>query len=233
MTTTGRTAVPGFGRALVVLLAVAVTFGVTGCSAGSGSTTTPTPTGSGASSATGDVVAPVKYSGTGDAVVTIAKPGGDPHEADIATFSSSGSGPFVVRALPARGKQGRPLIDSSGPYRGTVPLDLEIPRTTEALQIASTGPWQVVISALSAARRFTDRAVGTGDDVVVDDSPSASIAFLVHAGRGAFAVRTYGRGDSLVDEVGPYRRTASLSAGPLIVVVHADRAWSIRALSKG
>lgn len=169
-----------------------------------------------------------RYSGVGDSVIPIVKPGGADRPA-IAAFSHQGESNFAVWGLDASLERTDLLVNEIGDYTGRVLLDADDwNEPTRSLEITADGPWRVAITAASAAKPFSGRTVsGTGDDVVVWNG-GVSTALLTHDGASNFAVWGY-VGDwpeLLVNEIGDYSGTVRWPGAGLYEIA-ADGRWSI------
>jgi hypothetical protein len=165
---------------------------------------------------------PVVLSGSGDAVQPVTLP----DVANIATIGYSGDGNFAVWALDSDLEQVDLLVNVIGGYSGTV----LVPDETTAFEITASGPWTMEVKSLRLTRSFeANAASGVGDDVVLYPGP-AGIATISHDGDSNFAVWSYavssGRGDLLVNEIGPYSGSVRFPAAS-VVQVNANGNWSI------
>lgn len=172
------------------------------------------------------VPADTVYSGSGDSVLPVVLPDGD--GAAAATITANGARNFVVWSLDANMAQQDLLVNTIGAYQGTVGVDLTSGASTKALQIKASGAWSVTIHSLAAVREFTGNATsGTGDDVVVYRG-KAGAAALTNAGDRNFVVWSYSnRSDLAVNTIGAYSGTVIWQAGPTLVVVKSNGAWTI------
>jgi len=172
-------------------------------------------------------VTPGEYTGSGDSVVTIAKPDGQTSEA-IATISYSGDRNFIVTGLDnAYGYAGL-LVNEIGNYSGTVLLTSEMTR----LEIESSGPWTIQVKSLSQARSFSSGIIrGTGDDVLRWYGTTTRTAYITHQGESNFVVWSHQDDedypDLLVNEIGEYEGGVVFPGGPATIEINADGSWSI------
>jgi hypothetical protein len=170
---------------------------------------------------------PVVYEGTGTQVVEITLP--DPERAAIATITHTGGRNFAVWELDANLAQVDLLVNTIGNYSGNVLANATPDVTTTSLEITADGAWRVELKPLSAARRFDGGIDGTGDDVV-HYTGNPQVMALSHQGQSNFAVWFYaedGASDLLANEIGVYNATVPVGAGPAILEITADGAWSI------
>ncbi|MDN5795307.1 MAG: cell wall-binding repeat-containing protein [Intrasporangium sp.] len=168
-----------------------------------------------------------RYSGTGDDVITITKPGGASNPA-IATLTHDGSGYFSVWGLDSKLEQTDLLASAIGSYKGTVLFDEY--SDSRSLQIEADGAWTIAIRATTAAPRISGKSASGHGDTVLNWSGSASTARLTHDGSGYFSVDAYdpsGDWDLLANEIGSYQGTVRWPAGPRVISIEADGNWSI------
>ena len=170
--------------------------------------------------------ADVVLSGHGDAVVKASALDGTDGPG-VATFTHDGHGNFAIWSLDANVQQLDLLVNTIGPYNGTVLFDKQSSQHTESLQITADGNWTVTLHSIRALRAFDTSATGHGDDVLIYRG-NAGAATLTHDGSSNFAVWTYGDGSNLVvNEIGAYSGTVRWTKGPELVTVTADGAWSV------
>ena len=170
----------------------------------------------------------VVYSGTGDTILQIELPAG-PDSIGIATMTHSGRSNFAVWSLNANLEQSGLLVNEIGNYSGTVPFNLEFGEQITAFEISADGAWTVTLRDVLSVREVPQGAAttGTGDDVLVYRA-DATVADIAHTGRSNFAIWSYGdRSDLLVNEIGNYTGQVRWQAGPALIQVSADGAWSI------
>ena len=95
------------------------------------------------------------------------------------------------------------------------------------MQITADGNWTITVSPLSSAPLFAGS--GAGDAVFLYDGGPGALA-LTHAGARNFVViqRTGGAFDFglLANEIGAYSDAVLLSAGPAVITIGADGAWT-------
>jgi hypothetical protein len=170
---------------------------------------------------------PTVFTGTGDDVVAITKPAGA--TVVIATITGNDAGRyFGVKALDGDMDT---LVNTTDPYNGTTLLDADRGGTTQ-LQVTAVGPWSITLADLRTAPTFTAAAPqsGAGDAVLIYQGPRGVAAVTGNAEGRYFGIKAYasdGAGDSLVNTTDPYNGRVPIPAGPAIVVVTANRDWSI------
>ena len=169
--------------------------------------------------------AAVPASGTGDSLVDL--PAGA--SGGIVTATHSGSSNFSITVLDAsNASTGELLVNTIGGYSGTTAWGLNAFGEGVKLQITADGPWTLTIAPFSAAGPVAP--AGTGDAVMLYDDGAASLT-ATHSGTSNFVVyqeteEAFNMG-LLVNEIGAYSGTVPLSAGPSILTVTADGAWTL------
>jgi hypothetical protein len=167
---------------------------------------------------------PVTYTGHGDRVLKIRKP--ERGHAALATITNrGGSSNFVVQDATEE----QLLVNTIGQYLGTVLLDKEDGQNTTKLKVQSDGSWRITLSPISAAKQFTTKANGRRDAVVAYMGGTGTIT-MTHSGTENFVVTAYGRdaGETLlVNEIGRYNGQNTIEAGPLLLELNADGAWTV------
>lgn len=168
------------------------------------------------------------YSGSGDRVVKIKKPSGSADEPVIAIISHKGSSNFAVWTLDEDLEQRDLLVNTIGDYKGTVAVDFEEGATTR-IQVEADGSWKMTLKSVDAARRFSSKTKGVGDDVV-HYTNGAKVANITHKGSSNFAIWYYGMDgrDLLVNEIGNYKGQSPLRDEAYLVIT-ADGPWTISA----
>jgi hypothetical protein len=170
--------------------------------------------------------APVTTKGTSDTVIKL--PAGA--KGGIITSSYTGSSNFIIEVLDA-GNQ--PTIDGPvnaiGNYKGTTAFGFNsIGNPGTQLKVTGVGTWSITIAPVSSAPA-TKPATGTGDAVFLYSGPAATWSFT-NAGDANFIVNEYsadpfpGIG---VNEIGTYSGKKPVNAGPAVVVLESNGAWTI------
>lgn len=174
-----------------------------------------------------EVPADIVYSGTGDSILAIALPDG-PGQVAVATLTHDGSRNFAIFSLDAGMAQQDLIVNTIGPYQGTMLFNAGFGGDPSSLEITADGNWTVTMKSVLSLRQFSGDAVtGVGDDVVLylGDSGAATIS---HDGSRNFAIWLYGDStDLVVNEIGPYDGTVRWIAGPSVVAVTADGNWGV------
>lgn len=168
---------------------------------------------------------PIVESGTGDNIVSL--PAGA--TAAIVTSSHDGERNFAIVVLDAANTStGDLLVNTIGAYSGTSAYGFNSFSEGTSLKITADGNWTVTISPVSTAPELA--ASGAGDAVYLYNG-SASKLTATHTGERNFIVMeetseafSFGL---LVNDIGPYSGTVPLSAGPSVISVGADGAWTL------
>jgi len=170
----------------------------------------------------------IVYSGTGDTILQIELPAG-PDSIGIASMTHTGRGNFAVWSLDEGLNQTDLLVNEIGNYTGTVPFNLDIDERITALEISADGAWTVTLRDLLTVREAPqgEASTGAGDDVMVYRG-EITVADISHTGESNFAVWSFGdRSDLLINEIGNYTGQVRWQAGPALIQVSADGAWTI------
>jgi hypothetical protein len=170
---------------------------------------------------------PARYTGRGDSVVKIRKPG-DGSGPVLASITASGSSNFVVEA---KGGDDQLLVNVIGAYVGTVLLDPQDDSETTRLIVTASGRWTIMLAPVSAARVVSGSYRGRGDSVFFYDGSGdpAEATFTGPRAEANFVVTSYSDNgeDLLVNEIEPYKGTVEIPSTPAVVVVNATGAWSV------
>ena len=180
----------------------------------------------------------ISLTGTGSKVAAFTMP---EDEAGIVLISHDGDGKFVVATVDADGQRIEGLVDTTGNYRGTVPIDADVDTRGEALAAAfaveADGPWTITVKPTSAAPVW-DLATtleGTGDHVyrVVPASGGTAGDFvsvdLAYTGDDHFLVHAYGSAgrSGLADATGDFSEKVGVSDDTFLLGIRAGAgSWS-------
>jgi hypothetical protein len=129
------------------------------------------------------------------------------------------------------------LINTIGPYEGTVPIDLFNDERTARLEIKADGQWEVQILPLQSVRLETIPGVfqGVGDEVFIVkggnpdllkvDASQASHNFIVR-------VVTDSGWDGIVNEIAPYTGTTILDPSTVMFIIKATGPWTLEVTTR-
>ncbi|HUG14685.1 MAG TPA: hypothetical protein VMM78_06660 [Thermomicrobiales bacterium] len=173
---------------------------------------------------------PIAYSGSGDDVISIEKPGG-PDSVAIAYIRGNAAGNhFAVTSYGDGGEYVDLLVNTTDPYEGIVLLDIRQGERTTLLEITATGEWHVEVRPLAAARRVSipGAVEGMGDDVLIVDGTPSTAHITGNAGASHFAVIAYGdRSHLLVNTTDPYEGRVIIASDVVLVQVDAEGGWQV------
>ena len=219
-------------RSMRAWVAVAALLAVAGCSRPAEPVPTPAP--SGAVGSTPAISS--AFGGFGTFEAFTKRDNGDGRivlpttaTAGVVTFTSQGSGPFIVRQRDTgRANLGEPLVEVHGRYGGQVAYGLEHLGSVASLRITASGPWTARIEPIADARALTGATSGTGDTVLRYDGPAARLAVAQSEGTRLVVTQFDAAGSrTLLTASAPVEATVDVAAGPSILTVRADGAWRI------
>lgn len=222
---------PPTSRRLQWLSLAAVTAVALACSA-------PSDSDSGSDETTGDAAGgdyfaetyptfePAEHSGDADGVVDLPEGVGQA----MVTASHEGSGNFAITALD-EGNQptGDLLVNTIGGYEGVTALGaLELGGDPVRLSVTADGPWTITLTPFADAPPLPESGQGDGVYRFEGDAGTWGVS---HEGEANFSLSHYTAADFemplLVNEIGAYEGDVAVTAGPGLVVVTADGAWTI------
>lgn len=168
---------------------------------------------------------PVKYSGSGDDVITI-DPLPEGYVFDI-TGNSAGRH-FAVTAYDAEGNQLDLLVNTTEPYSGVTTDNAQRAAT---LEIKASGGWSVemrsiyTLPVMSSGETYS----GSGDFILVAVNPGSTATITGNPDARHFAVIGVGHGvyDLLVNTTEAYSGTVKLSPNTAGFIVTAVGDWTI------
>ena len=166
--------------------------------------------------------APVVQTGSGDGVITVPPEAGGA----MVTASHSGKRNFVVEGLDANNQMTGLFVNTIGAYNGVTMFTSD--DKPVKLKVTASGNWSVTISPLAAAPPATASNSGAGDAVLLYDGPAADWT-ISHSGSRNFAVKYLSSNDNdlLVNEIGAYSGVVPAAAGPGVITISADGAWTM------
>lgn len=174
-----------------------------------------------------------RYSGSGDDVLKITKPGGATAPA-LVTLTHSGSRNFIVWGLNKDLENTDLLANEIGDYKGRVLLDaaeFDTPQTSTHLDITADGAWTVTVQPIGAARSMSsNKTTGAGDDVLRWTGKAAPARFTHDGDRNFIVWAREADGDLidlLINTIGDYNGRVNVPSGTRLVTVEADGRWSI------
>lgn len=167
----------------------------------------------------------VTYEGSGTKIIKVRKPEDGPV---LATFTHNGSSNFAVWSLDSDLEQLDLLVNTIGDFAGTTILDRNDGENTARIEVEADGTWTIELAPLSTASQFTDKAQGTGPDVLIYQGPTG-VATLKNQGQGNFAVWFFSTetSDLAANEIGNYSGEAVIPEGPTAVQIESEGKWSI------
>lgn len=166
--------------------------------------------------------ATVSKTGKGDGIIKVpsAALGG------IVVATHKGSSNFAIEALDDSNQETDLLVNEIGSYRGvTLFTGDEAP---VKLKITADGKWTIMIAPVSSAKKATASNSGKGDAVLIYDGEAADWK-ISHKGSSNFSINFIGTegSDLLVNEIGNYNGVVPASAGPAVISIGADGAWTM------
>jgi len=155
----------------------------------------------------------------------------------------SGSRNFIVWNYGANNEKIDLLVNVTGKYEGTRPLDWLDGEHTTRFQVESSGDWEIQVLPFEQIRivEIPGTFEGIGDDVVFLDGSSAPDLLKVDASDAErnFVLWGWGNGrDLLINEFAPYTGNILIdgslptSTGVLVLVVEATGSWSIEVTTR-
>ena len=180
-----------------------------------------------------EIPALITLAGSGNKVVDFQKWDG-PAIVDVVYF---GTGSFIVTINSSPNSSTQQLINKTGPYNGTIPIDFTTSEYSSQFGITASGSWKFQIIRPASGRIETIPATisGSGDDVIMLtggtpdqlslDASQASGIFVVHGFRS-------GIWDLVSQETAPYTGTLPAAAGTIVLQISATGPWSIAVTAK-
>lgn len=121
-------------------------------------------------------------------------------------------------------------VNEIGSYEGTHWLDVEEHSSTSQITVKANSAWTLKVGGLDMVKRYSGKAGGRGDDVVLLDSGESKARIANHGGSDNFVVQTAGLDtgdmDIPVNEIGGYEGTVPMEL-PALVQVQSSGNWSI------
>lgn len=166
---------------------------------------------------------PLVAKGKGDSVVKV--PAGA--AAAIVTATHSGTSNFTLQVLDSENHETELLINTIGKYTGTTFAgESDAPGR---LKVGADGAWTITVAPVASAKLMGTSAAGRGDAVLLYDGPVADWT-VSHKGQSNFVVKTISTesSDLPINEIGNYSGVVPVGAGPMVVIINADGAWSVQ-----
>lgn len=167
---------------------------------------------------------PITKSGTGSDVVYL--PAGV--KAGVVTATHAGESNFIIWSLNASNEESDLVVNEIGPYSGQGAFGLDLYETPTKLSIEADGAWTVRIAPVDQAPILSLPTSAVGSKVYLFDGAAADWR-LTHQGESNFIVEQWWPADwdLLVNEIGNYQGTVPAKAGPGVLTVMADGAWTV------
>lgn len=167
----------------------------------------------------------VTESGSGDSVISL------PAEQGIITASHSGSSNFALTVLDGSNEMAELPVNTIGSYEGTTAFGISsLSGESVSLEVTADGAWEITIAPIADAPELSDPQESTGDGVFRYTGDAATWD-VSHDGESNFSIVQAGDGlmgwNLLVNEIGAYEGAVPATAGPAVVTVNADGAWTI------
>lgn len=165
------------------------------------------------------------YHGVGDDVITLPKG----LKTAAVTAKHVGESNFILVAMTKSGSWDEVLVNEIGDYRGMTPLGLETPTRARVIEVTADGPWTITVRPVSSAPKAKLKKSYVGDQVLLYDVRSTKVRTFRHNGAGSFDVWYSNRSTAelLISRMGDYKGRKFVKAGPGLLVVSADGAWSV------
>jgi hypothetical protein len=221
-------------RMLAALALAAMT--ATGCAAGVDAEKDSKAAAAASSAKPGKSAAPkppktVVYTGSGDKVVRIKKPGGDAAGPVLLYVKGNAARRHMsVEAKDSDGETVDLLVNDLGPVAGIYPVDFEEGQKTSRLVVKATGAWRLELRSILTARKFTEKISGAGPAVVFYTGKAGVASISGNKSKRHFGVKSYtveGDIDLLVNTIDRYKGEVEIPAETFVVVT-AHGPWAIR-----
>jgi hypothetical protein len=175
------------------------------------------------------IPSPYRHTGRGDASLPVRLP--QPGDPALARITHRGPGAFAVWNVDSGGNRLNLLVDTTGAYTGTLPIDFLVSENTATFEVAAADAWTIELLPLLKIRvvRVPAAFTGHGDDVVhlAALDPARLTVDASHA-TGNLVVWAYGPGRALlIDDYAPYTGLVTVPRETSILVIHAAGPWSM------
>lgn len=150
----------------------------------------------------------------------------------LLAITYQGTGPFNVYAHSIADEyEDRPLVQTDGPYSGTVTnmYSGDGFLSYRQLAIEAEGDWEITVSPIANAPHAAKGATYTGDMVMYLDEESLSSISFIHSGDGSFKVYAAGMEGSkrIVDTTGDVSDSVEWNDPHTLLVINSDGEWAI------
>jgi hypothetical protein len=167
---------------------------------------------------------PKTYTGTGDDVVSVAKP---TDGAAILTFKCPACTENTV--VKTNGEDSL-LVNTIGAYSGGHLIDSSSGSNTTEVTITAVGSWTLTLSDLDQSAQSSGKPISGKGDTVLHITGNTTKAAITNTGNENFVVRTFpeggGSADLAVNTIGSYKGTVPL-ATPAYVQISSNGAWTV------
>ena len=172
---------------------------------------------------------PITLTGTGDSDVEFSKWKGPA----VISATHDGDGKFVIENFSKNNQKIGTIIDTTGYYVGSLPLDFLSSEQSGSFKVTASGIWEIQIIPLDLARSEIVPALieGDGDDVVIffEEHPDQMVVDASMTS-GNFIIWAYGKKGErnlLVKEKAPYSGTLVAPPDTNSIVISTYGPWSI------
>ncbi|MEN8173747.1 MAG: hypothetical protein ABFS03_12825, partial [Chloroflexota bacterium] len=177
----------------------------------------------------------ITLEGSGDSLVNLDKS----FDAAVAHIIGNSTGRhFSVESQDSNNAFIALLVNTTDPYDGVVPIDLDDRDNTAWFEITAYGSWSIeVIPLMTYAEESTlivpGSISGSGDDIVYLSGSIPDLAIISgNQEADRFVIRSYGSSvDLLVNTTDPYKGTVLLDSDTYVLEIKAKGSWTIEITS--
>lgn len=178
------------------------------------------------------VLEPIGYSGTGDDLINIEKPGQRDDPVITYVTGNAAGRHFAVTGYDADGERTALLVNTTDPYEGIVPVDFRMRDSpTAQLEINAPGDWEIELRPITMARvvESPGTVAGTGDEVIMIEGEASAAKITGNATGRHFSVTGYGdnRPNLMVNTTDPYDGRVRVASGTDFLEITAVDEWEI------
>jgi hypothetical protein len=172
---------------------------------------------------------PILEIGSGNSVVNIDKWTGPA----VLSATHDGDGNFTITNYSAANVKLAQLVNVTGPYYGTLPLDFMTSEQTTRFEITATGGWELQVIPIEQARTeyLPTTIEGYGDDVIMlSGGDPDQLKIDASGSTDNFVINGFGSGNwyQLLSKTAPYTGTITATTGTTALAVTANGSWSIQ-----